>query len=65
MIVKCNDNNGIGDCPLKMLCFARMNDQTISGCGLPFVLAGMIDKSEMVVEHIISTEMKERKEECH
>lgn len=53
MIVKCKDNNGVGDCPLKAFCFAQMNDPTISGCGLPFLLVGMIDQSEMVVEHTI------------
>lgn len=56
MIVKCTDNNGVGDCPLKRFCLPRMNDETISGCSLPFVLAGMIDQSEMVVEHTIRTE---------
>lgn len=59
MIVKCKDNNGVGDCPLKKFCFARLNDQTISGCGLPFLLAGMIDQSEVVVEHTIGAERKE------
>ena len=59
MIVKCNDNNGVGDCPLKKFCFARMNDRTISGCTMPFLLAGMIDQSEVVVEHTIT----EREEE--
>ena len=59
MIVKCNYNNGVGDCPLKMYCVVRINDPTISGCGLPFVLTGMIDQSEMVVEHTIRPEGKE------
>lgn len=59
MIVKCNDNNGVGDCPLKKFCFARLNDRTISGCTMPFLLAGMIDQSEVVVEHYIA----ERREE--
>ena len=59
MIVKCTDNNGVGDCPLKKFCFARLNDRTISGCTMPFVLAGMIDQSEMVVEHTIRVEREE------
>lgn len=60
MIVKCKDNNGVGDCPLKHFCFARMNDRTISGCSLPFLLAGMIDQTEVVVEHTIGAEREEK-----
>lgn len=59
MIVKCKDNKGVGDCPLNKYCFVRLSDRTISGCTLPFVLAGMIDQSEMVVEHTIRAEREE------
>lgn len=53
MIVKCKDNNGIGDCPYRKYCLAAMNDRTITGCNLPFVWAGMIDKSAAVVQHTV------------
>ena len=53
MIVKCEDNNGLGDCPYRKYCLASMNDPTISGCNLPLVWAGKIDKSEAVVEHTV------------
>lgn len=59
MIVLCKDNNGLGDCPYRKYCLAAMNDRTISGCNLPFVWAGMIDKSDAVVQHTV----RERKEE--
>ena len=59
MIAKCYDNGGIGDCPYCKLCLPRINDPTISGCSMPFVWAGMMDISEAVVEHTISTEKEE------
>ena len=59
MIVKCNDNNGVGDCPYKPVCFARIMDRTITGCTMPFVWAGLIDISEAVVEHTVTEKRKE------
>lgn len=59
MIVKCKDNNGLGDCPYRKYCLAAMNDRTITGCNLPFVWAGMIDKSDAVVQHTVREERKE------
>ena len=56
MIVKCKDNGGIGDCPYRRYCLASLNDRTITGCNLPFVWAGMIDKSSGVVEHTVRKE---------
>lgn len=59
MIVKCKDNNGIGDCPYKHVCFARIMDRTITGCTMPFVWTGLIDISEAVVEHTVKEERRE------
>lgn len=58
MIVKCLDNNGVGDCPYKPVCIARLTDRTITGCNLPFVWAGMLDKSQAVIEHTVTKEKK-------
>ena len=55
MIVKCFDNGGVGDCPMRKFCLARINDPTISGCSMPFVWAGYLDISEAVVEHTVLT----------
>lgn len=52
-IVHCKDNNGVGDCPYRRVCLAALNDRTITGCGLPFVEAGIIQKSQMMVEHTV------------
>lgn len=59
MIVKCRENGGVGDCPYCKLCLPRINDPTISGCSMPFVWAGMMDISEAVVEHTVSTKKEE------
>lgn len=41
------------DCPFYRFCFARMNDPTITGCDLVYVMAGLIRKEQMTVEHTI------------
>ena len=56
LIVKCLDNNGVGDCPYKPVCIARLTDRTITGCNLPLVWEGLIDKSQAVIEHTIQKE---------
>lgn len=59
MIVKCSDNNGVGDCPYKKVCLPRLTDRTITGCTMPFVWTGLIDISEAVVEHTVTEKRKE------
>lgn len=59
LIVKCLENNGVGDCHYRPFCVARIMDRTITGCNMPFIWMGMLDKSKAVVEHT----MKVRKEE--
>ena len=59
MIVKCKDNDGVGDCPYKPFCLPRLNDRTITGCSMPFVWAGLIDASNATVEHTVKGERKE------
>lgn len=56
LIVKCLDNGGVGDCPYKPVCIARLTDRTITGCNLPLVWEGLIDKSQAVIEHTIQEE---------
>ena len=64
IVVKCKDNNGVGDCPLKEYCLARMNDRTIVGCNLPFLLTDTIEQLKVAVEHPTGAERKEgRKKE--
>ena len=55
MIVKCKTKiEGKTDCPMIKFCFARMTDRTISGCGLPLYMAGIIkDKQDIQVEHTV------------
>ena len=59
MIVKCKDNNGVGDCPYRPYCLPSLNDRTITGCSMPFVYAGLMDISEAVVEHTVQAEREE------
>ena len=54
--VRCLDNGGVGDCPYKPTCIARLTDRTIKGCNLPLVWEGLIDKSQAVIEHTIQKE---------
>ena len=58
MIVKCKAKlEGKTDCPMLRFCFARMADKTISGCGLPLYMAGVIkDKQDIQVEHTVYKE---------
>lgn len=53
-MVKCKDNNGIGDCPYRHTCLASLNDRTISGCNLPFAWNGMMPMADAMVEHTIT-----------
>ncbi len=58
MIVKCKTKlEGKDNCPMLRFCFARMADRTISGCGLPLYMAGVIkDKQDIQVEHTVYKE---------
>ena len=58
LIVRCKDNGGVGDCPYKPTCIARLTDRTITGCNLPLVWEGLIDKSQAVIEHTIQKEIE-------
>lgn len=59
MMVHCDTNYDLGNCPYKRFCFASMNDRTITGCNLPFVWAGMLPREAATVEHTVK-----RGEEC-
>ena len=57
MTVKCKTTQeGKKNCPYVRFCFARMADRTITGCGLPLYMAGMIDKDDIMVEHTVGKE---------
>lgn len=57
MTIKCKTKiEGKTGCPYVRFCFARMADRTISGCGLPLYMAGMIDKDDIMVEHTVGKE---------
>lgn len=47
MIIKCDG------CPYKKYCIARLNDTSITGCGMAFYMAGLIERHEIQVEHTI------------
>lgn len=54
MIVKCNPiQPGKERCPLIRFCIARMNDRTITGCGIPLWYAGVIRREQVEVEHTV------------
>lgn len=44
---------GKENCPYLRVCLARLTDPTITGCGIPLYMAGVIDKSDIMVEHTV------------
>ena len=60
MIVKCKSKEK-SDCPMIHFCLARLTDPTITGCGIPLYQAGVIQKSDVRVEHTVSNEPTENK----
>lgn len=52
-IVKCEGGEHHDNCPYIATCLARLTDRTITGCGMPLFLDGLIPKSEIVVEHTV------------
>lgn len=54
MIVKCKPTqpNKV-ECPLIKYCIARLNDRTITGCGMPLYEAGLILREDIMVEHTV------------
>lgn len=58
-IVKCEaTEEGKEDCPLLPYCVARLNDRTVSGCGIPLADAGLIKFSEVRVQHTVILEQE-------
>ena len=54
MIVKCKPTQPDKQpCPLIRYCIARMNDRTITGCGIPIWYAGVIRREQVEVEHTV------------
>lgn len=54
MIVKCKSTQpGKENCPMIRYCIARMNDRTITGCGIPLWYAGVIRREQVEVEHTV------------
>ena len=54
MIVKCKPTQpGKERCPLIRFCIARMNDRTITGCGIPLWYAGVIRREQVEVAHTV------------
>ena len=54
MIVKCRTDKV--ECPMIQYCIARLNDPTITGCGIPLWYGGVIRKDEIMVEHTVKGE---------
>lgn len=53
-IVKCiSSKDGKASCPMIETCLARLTDETITGCGVPLAYAGLIESSDIVVEHTV------------
>lgn len=54
MIVKCKAAKADkSDCPMIDYCLARLNDRTITGCGVPLAYAGVIKSQDVMVEHTV------------
>jgi hypothetical protein len=54
MIIKCKPTRpGKTDCPLLRYCIARMNDPTVTGCGIPLWYGGFISRDQVQVEHTV------------
>lgn len=54
MIVKCIPKTpGKEKCPMISYCMARLNDRTITGCGIPLYAAGLIRREDIQVEHTL------------
>ena len=59
MIVKCRATTaGKTDCPMIKTCLARLTDRTITGCGVPLYVAGLISRQEVLVEHTVREKVK-------
>ena len=58
-IVICLGDGEKEDCPYIKTCLARLNDRTITGCGIPLYVAGFITKSEIFVQHTVKKEGEE------
>ena len=57
MTVKCIPRDTLKDpCPMLPYCLARLADQSITGCGVPLYIAGLIRKSEILVERTFKEE---------
>ena len=44
------------DCPYIKTCLARLNDRTITGCGMPLYVADIIPYSAVMVRHEVRKE---------
>lgn len=59
MTVKCIPRDTLKDpCPILPYCLARLADQSITGCGVPLYIAGLIRKSEILVERTFKEEKR-------
>lgn len=66
MVAKCSATvSGKEDCPLKHLCVARLNDKTITGCGLPLALDGHIPLEDVMVRHTVMEVGNRRTDDGH
>lgn len=64
MIVKCiPSTEDKKPCPMIHTCLARLTDGTITGCGVPLAYAGLIEPSDVQVEHTVRKE--EADEQVH
>lgn len=65
MIVKCiPTQSDKAKCPMIRYCLARMNDRTITGCGIPLYSAGLIRREEIQVEHTVKAAKTEEVKQC-
>lgn len=46
-------NAGDWTCPYIKFCFARLNDKTVVGCGIPLWWHGFIKWEEIAVAHAV------------
>lgn len=59
MIVKCHPTQpDKSNCPMLPYCLARLSDPTITGCGMPLYEAGLIQRADIQVEHMVKMEVE-------
>ena len=52
---------GVSECPYIKTCIARLNDRTVTGCGMAQYVNGLIKYDEIGVQHTVRAESEDDK----